>query len=78
MLIDRIVSYFEPFSLLLALVPLIGYLLLLGLIRVSGHTLITTGARDIGALGLAISGLVAVGPGELFFPTVCSSCIVNA
>ena len=54
-------------------VPLIGYLTLMGLIRISGNTLITTGARDIAALGLAISGLVAVGPVELFFPMAAAT-----
>ena len=58
----------EPFAVLLALVPLIGYLAVLSLIRLSGGTLVTTGARDIAALGVAISGLIAVGPIELFFP----------
>lgn len=72
-MLERIVSYFEPFPLLLALVPLIGYLTVMGLIRVSGSTLITTGARDIAALGLAISGLVAVGPIELFFPMAAAT-----
>ena len=72
-MLDRFVFYFEPFSLLLAMVPLIGYLLLMGSIRVSGNTLITTGARDIAALGLAVSGLVAVGPAELFFPMAAAA-----
>ena len=72
-LIKSIFAFFEPFSLLLALVPLVGYLALVGLIRISGNTLITTGARDIGAIGLAISGLVAVGPAELFFPTAAAT-----
>ena len=58
----------EPFAVLLALVPLIGYLGVLSLIRLSGSTLVTTGGRDIAALGIAIFGLVAVGPIELFFP----------
>lgn len=58
----------EPFYLIVALFPLIAYLMVLGLIRVSGRVLITSGGRDIAALGFAISGLIAVGPGELFFP----------
>ncbi len=53
---------------MLALLPLIGYLLLLSSIRISGRALITTASRDIAALGVAISGLVAIGPAELFFP----------
>ncbi|TWU32910.1 hypothetical protein [Novipirellula artificiosorum] len=62
-----------PFTILLALLPLIGYLILLGVIRVIGRPLVTTGARDIAALGIAISGLVAVGPAELFFPAAAAS-----
>ncbi len=62
-----------PFTLLLALLPLIGYLILIGGIRASGRAMITTGARDVAALGIAISGLVAVGPAELFFPTPAAS-----
>jgi hypothetical protein len=58
----------EPFAVLLAFVPLIGYLAVLSMIRLSGSTLVTTGGRDIAALGIAISGLIAVGPIELFFP----------
>ena len=58
----------EPIFLLLALMPLIAYLLLLGLIRASGRVLITTGGRDIAALGFSVAGFIAVGPGELFFP----------
>ncbi|MCD0462897.1 hypothetical protein [Roseiconus lacunae] len=58
----------EPFFLLIALLPLIAYLLLLSLIRLSGRVLVTTGGRDIAALGFAVSGLIAIGPGELFFP----------
>ncbi|MGB7346448.1 MAG: hypothetical protein WBD20_19670 [Pirellulaceae bacterium] len=60
--------FIEPFPLLLALLPLIGYLLILGTIRILGHALVTTGGRDIAALGVAVSGLVAIGPTELFFP----------
>lgn len=48
--------------------PLIGYLGVLSLVRLSGSTLVTTGGRDIAALGVAIFGLIAVGPIELFFP----------
>lgn len=32
-------------------------------------TLVTTGGRDIAALAIAISGMLAVGPAELFFPS---------
>lgn len=60
--------FIDPFVILLALLPLLGYLLVLGVIRLSGQVLVTTGGRDIVALGFAVAGLIAVGPGELFFP----------
>lgn len=56
------------FYLVLALLPLGAYLLVLGLLRLSGRPLVTTGSRDLIALACGVSGLVAVGPGELFFP----------
>ena len=62
----------EPFVVLLALLPLVGYLLVLGLIRVSGNVLVTTGGRDVVALGFAVGGLVAAGPAELFFPNAAA------
>lgn len=60
--------YVEPIFVLIALLPLIAHLLQLSTLRLSGRVLITTGGRDIAALGFAVAGLVAVGPGELFFP----------
>ena len=59
----------ESFTLLLALTPLIAYLLVLSLVRISGRALVTTGGRDMAALAIAIIGFLAVGPAELFFPT---------
>ncbi len=61
------------FSLLLALLPLLAYLAVLGVIRASGVALVTTGGRDTAALAVAIAGLIAVGPAELFFPTMSAS-----
>ena len=58
----------EPIYLLIAVLPLVAYLLVLGAIRVSGRVLVTTGGRDIAGVGFAVAGLIAVGPGELFFP----------
>ena len=63
----------EPFTLLLALLPLIAYLIVFSLIRLSGRALVTTGGRDIAALAIAISGFLAVGPAELFFPTAAAT-----
>lgn len=61
------------FHLVLALLPLIGYLLLLGIARLLGKVIVTTGGRDIAALGIAISGMVAIGPAELFFPNAAAT-----
>jgi hypothetical protein len=58
----------ETIYLLIAILPLTAYLMLLGCIRFFGRVLITTGGRDIAALGFGIAGLIAIGPGELFFP----------
>jgi len=58
----------DPLRLGIALSPLAAYLLLLGLVNLSSRPLLTSGGRDLAALALGISGLVAVGPMELFFP----------
>jgi hypothetical protein len=44
------------------------YLLLLGAVNLSRRSLLVSGARDAAALALAVSGLVVIGPMELFFP----------
>lgn len=59
---------FEPFPALIAFTPLILYLLVFALVRISGKVWVTTGGWDMAALLFAISGLVVVGPMELFFP----------
>lgn len=58
----------DPFSMCLSLGPVAVYLLLLGSINLSRRPLVVSGARDVAALGVAVSGLVIVGPLELFFP----------
>jgi len=60
----------DPLRLCIALSPLAAYVLLLGLINLSSRSLVTSGGRDLAALALGISGLVIVGPMELFFPEV--------
>lgn len=59
---------FDPLHLAIALGPLAVYFLVLGVINLSRRPFVTTGARDWGALGIGISGLVFAGPLELFFP----------
>lgn len=58
----------DALHLSIAFLPLAVYLLLLGWINLSGRPLVTTGARDLGALGVALCGFVVVGPMELFMP----------
>lgn len=58
----------DPLRLGIALSPLAAYVVLLGLVNLSSRPLLTTGGRDLSAMALGISGLVVVGPIELFFP----------
>jgi hypothetical protein len=58
----------EPFHQCLALGPVAVYMLLLGAINLARRPLIVSGGRDAAALGLAVSGLVLVGPIALLFP----------
>jgi len=58
----------DPFRLCLALGPVAIYLLLLGAINLSRRPFLVSGTRDTAALGLAVSGLILVGPMELFLP----------
>ncbi|MEZ6134540.1 MAG: hypothetical protein R3C53_06495 [Pirellulaceae bacterium] len=52
----------------IAAIPLAVYFILVGGLRLRKHPLITTGWRDTLTLGIACSGLVAIGPMQLFFP----------
>lgn len=58
----------DPFRLCLALGPVATYLLLLAAINLSRRPFVVSGARDTATLGLAVSGLVIIGPMELFLP----------
>jgi hypothetical protein len=58
----------DPFRLYVAFGPVAVYLLLLGFVNLGRRPLLVSGARDAAALALAVSGLVIVGPIELFFP----------
>lgn len=58
----------DPFRFCLALLPLAAYLLVLGGLQLSRRPLLVSGARDLAALGLGLSGLVLIGPIELFLP----------
>jgi hypothetical protein len=58
----------DPFRLCLSLGPVAVYALLLGAINLSRRPFLVSGNRDSAALGVAVAGLVIVGPMELFLP----------
>lgn len=58
----------DPLRLAIALVPLSAYLLLLGLLNLRSRPVLVSGANDLVALGVALTGCVFVGPIELFRP----------
>jgi hypothetical protein len=58
----------DPFRLAIALVPVAAYVLLLGIVNARRRPFITSGGSDLAALGVAASGLMFVGPLELFRP----------
>ncbi len=59
----------------IAIVPLSVYLFLIGGINLSPRPFVTTGARDLAALAIAISGFMIVGPMELFLPELIASIV---
>ncbi len=68
----------DPFRLCLALGPVAVYLLLLGAINLSRRPFLSGGTRDAAALGLAVAGLVMIGPLDLFFPDVATASVTAA
>jgi hypothetical protein len=58
----------DPFRLAIALVPVAAYVLLLSFINARRRPFLTSGGSDFMALGIALSGLMFVGPLELFRP----------
>lgn len=63
----------DPLRLAIALVPLVAYCVLLALVNVRRRPFVTTGGCDLAALGAALSGVVLVGPIELFRPEEASA-----
>jgi hypothetical protein len=63
----------DALHLSIALGPLAVYFLVLGFINLSTRPFVTTGARDVGALGLAVCGLIVAGPMELFLPEAATN-----
>lgn len=62
----------DPFRLAVAILPLAVYLLLLAMLNLSRRPFLTTGGRDLGALGTALAGLIVIGPMELFMPQMAA------
>jgi hypothetical protein len=58
----------DPFRLCVALAPVGAYMLILGAINFGRRPFLTTGPRDLAALAAAVTGLIVVGPMELFMP----------
>ena len=67
----------DPFRLAIALVPVAAYVLLLGLINLRRRPFLTSGGCDLAALGVALSGLMLVGPLELFRPEAATRSFGN-
>ncbi len=63
----------DPLRLTIALIPLASYGLLIGLLNARRRPFLTTGSADLAALGAALSGLILVGPIELFRPEAASA-----
>lgn len=63
----------DTFSACLALGPLAIYLVMLGLVNLSPRPLVVNGTREAIALGLALVGLVIVGPMQLFLPEAAAA-----
>lgn len=62
----------NSFTIYLALTPLALYFMLVGLMNMTGRPFLVTGVRDMTVLFLALFGLAAVGPMQLFFPVNAS------
>jgi hypothetical protein len=58
----------DPFRLCVGLGPVAMYLLLLGAVNLSRRSLLVSGVRDAATVAIALSGLVVIGPMDLFFP----------
>ncbi|MEK6247012.1 MAG: hypothetical protein N2C12_02465 [Planctomycetales bacterium] len=58
----------NPLHTSLAFVPLAIYIMVIGIVNYSRRPFLTTGARDLYGLGLALCGLAVIGPLDLFLP----------
>jgi hypothetical protein len=67
----------DPLRLAIAVVPVAAYVLLLGLVNLRRRPFLTSGGCDLTALGIALSGLVFVGPMELLRPEAATRSFGN-
>jgi hypothetical protein len=58
----------DPLRLAIALVPVAAYVFVLALVNARRRPFLTSGGSDLAALGVAVSGLMFVGPLEMFRP----------
>ena len=63
----------ESIPLAIGFVPVAAYLLMLGWIHLRGRPVVTSSYRDVMVMGLAVTGLVVIGPMQLFFPNAAAS-----
>jgi hypothetical protein len=62
----------DPLRLTIALLPLAAYGLVLAVLNARRKPFLTSGGADLATLGVALSGLVFIGPIELFRPEAAS------
>lgn len=67
----------DPLRLAIAVIPVAAYGLVLGWINVRRRPFLTSGGCDLVALGVAISGLLFVGPMELLRPDAATRSFGN-
>ncbi|MEN0112020.1 MAG: hypothetical protein AAF805_14970, partial [Planctomycetota bacterium] len=63
----------DPLRFAIAAVPLSAYLLTVGLVHLRGRPVVVTGAADLIALGIGLTGVAFVGPLELFRPSAATA-----
>ncbi|MEM1303614.1 MAG: hypothetical protein AAGG46_01880, partial [Planctomycetota bacterium] len=68
----------DPLRLAIAAVPVAAYLVVVGIVNLRRRPLLASGSADLAAVGIAISGLVFVGPIELFRPQAATADLGDA
>ncbi|MEO0530820.1 MAG: hypothetical protein AAF266_09650 [Planctomycetota bacterium] len=67
----------EPLRFAIAVVPIASYLILMGLVNLRRRPVVVTGAGDLAALGIALTGVAFVGPIALFRPEAATAELGN-